>query len=73
MLHSVLSSSFGGNIYTYLNSHLSLMPQAPSPVDLLGSGLHLWPDFHGNRSPLADPSLKGMVRGHQMDFYPTDH
>lgn len=22
---------------------------------------HLWPDFHGNRSPLADPTLRGMV------------
>ncbi|KAF7654297.1 hypothetical protein LDENG_00071400 [Lucifuga dentata] len=54
---------FGENIYTYLNSHLSLMAEAPSAVDLLGSGLHLWPDFHGNRSPLADPTLKGMVIG----------
>lgn len=23
--------------------------------------LHVWPDFHGNRSPLADLTLKGMV------------
>ncbi|PSN39166.1 FGGY carbohydrate kinase domain-containing protein [Blattella germanica] len=22
--------------------------------------IHIWPDFHGNRSPLADPSLLGM-------------
>ena len=35
-----------------------------SAVDLLGSSLHVWPDFHGNRSPLADPTLKGMVREH---------
>lgn len=27
----------------------------------LTNNLHIWPDFHGNRSPLADPSLKGMV------------
>jgi len=25
--------------------------------------LHIWPDFHGNRSPLADPTLKGMISG----------
>ncbi|XP_033738038.1 FGGY carbohydrate kinase domain-containing protein-like isoform X2 [Pecten maximus] len=25
--------------------------------------LHIWPDFHGNRSPLADPTLKGMICG----------
>ena len=23
--------------------------------------LHIWPDYHGNRSPLADHTLKGMV------------
>ncbi|XP_069579364.1 FGGY carbohydrate kinase domain-containing protein [Brachyistius frenatus] len=53
----------GENIYSYLNSHLSSMPDSHSAVDLLGSGLHVWPDFHGNRSPLADPTLKGMVVG----------
>uniref|UniRef100_A0A3P8RLD5 FGGY carbohydrate kinase domain-containing protein n=1 Tax=Amphiprion percula TaxID=161767 RepID=A0A3P8RLD5_AMPPE len=49
------------NIYSYLNSHLSLMANSDSAVDLLGSSLHVWPDFHGNRSPLADPTLKGML------------
>uniref|UniRef100_A0A3P8RLQ6 FGGY carbohydrate kinase domain-containing protein n=1 Tax=Amphiprion percula TaxID=161767 RepID=A0A3P8RLQ6_AMPPE len=53
----------GENIYSYLNSHLSLMANSDSAVDLLGSSLHVWPDFHGNRSPLADPTLKGMVVG----------
>uniref|UniRef100_A0A3Q2QQN7 FGGY carbohydrate kinase domain containing n=1 Tax=Fundulus heteroclitus TaxID=8078 RepID=A0A3Q2QQN7_FUNHE len=53
----------GTNIYTYLNSHLALMANSHSAVDLLGSNLHMWPDFHGNRSPLADPALKGMVIG----------
>uniref|UniRef100_A0A665V449 FGGY carbohydrate kinase domain-containing protein n=1 Tax=Echeneis naucrates TaxID=173247 RepID=A0A665V449_ECHNA len=53
----------GQNIYSYLNSHLSLMADSCSAVDLLGSSLHMWPDFHGNRSPLADPTLKGMVSG----------
>lgn len=53
----------GENIYSYLNSHLSSMADSRSAVDLLGSSLHVWPDFHGNRSPLADPTLKGMVIG----------
>ncbi|XP_034559577.1 FGGY carbohydrate kinase domain-containing protein [Notolabrus celidotus] len=53
----------GENIYSYLNSHLSLMANSGSAVDLLGSSLHVWPDFHGNRSPLADPTLKGTVIG----------
>ncbi|XP_061549455.1 FGGY carbohydrate kinase domain-containing protein isoform X4 [Phycodurus eques] len=50
-------------IYGYLNDHLSRMSSSCSAVDLLASSLHVWPDFHGNRSPLADPALKGMVVG----------
>uniref|UniRef100_A0A8C5HBF0 FGGY carbohydrate kinase domain-containing protein n=1 Tax=Gouania willdenowi TaxID=441366 RepID=A0A8C5HBF0_GOUWI len=61
-LQEVAFPSTCGNFYTYLNSHLSLMANS-HPVDLLGTNLHLWPDFHGNRSPLADPTLKGMVVG----------
>uniref|UniRef100_A0A1A8KQU6 FGGY carbohydrate kinase domain-containing protein n=1 Tax=Nothobranchius kuhntae TaxID=321403 RepID=A0A1A8KQU6_NOTKU len=53
----------GENIYTHLNTHLGSMARSGSAADLLGSSLHVWPDFHGNRSPLADPSLKGMVVG----------
>ncbi|KAA8587392.1 hypothetical protein FQN60_016254 [Etheostoma spectabile] len=53
----------GVNIYSYLNSHLSSMASSRVTVDLLASSLHVWPDFHGNRSPLADPTLKGMVIG----------
>lgn len=53
----------GENIYSYLNSHLSVMADSSSAVDSLGASLHVWPDFHGNRSPLADPTLKGMVIG----------
>lgn len=30
-------------------------------ISYLTKDIHVWPDFHGNRSPLADPSLKGMV------------
>ncbi|CAH0554551.1 unnamed protein product [Brassicogethes aeneus] len=32
-------------------------------VALLTEDLHVYPDFHGNRSPYADPSLKGAVIG----------
>ena len=53
----------GENVYAYLNSHLGSMAKDQSSVDLLASSLHVWPDFHGNRSPLADPTLRGAVRG----------
>ncbi|XP_075529333.1 FGGY carbohydrate kinase domain-containing protein-like isoform X3 [Dermacentor variabilis] len=29
----------------------------------LSADLHVWPDFYGNRSPLADPTLRGMICG----------
>lgn len=32
-------------------------------IDELTRDLHIWPDFHGNRSPLADATLRGMVSG----------
>lgn len=32
-------------------------------VSLLTKDFHVWPDFHGNRSPLADPTMKGMIVG----------
>ncbi|XP_025048922.1 FGGY carbohydrate kinase domain-containing protein isoform X2 [Alligator sinensis] len=50
------------SIYTYLNSHLDLIKKS-LPVGFLTVDLHVWPDFHGNRSPLADLTLKGMVVG----------
>ncbi|XP_062509444.1 FGGY carbohydrate kinase domain-containing protein-like [Corticium candelabrum] len=30
---------------------------------LLTRDLHVLPDYHGNRSPLADPNMKGMILG----------
>ncbi|MEM7041953.1 MAG: FGGY-family carbohydrate kinase [Pseudomonadota bacterium] len=32
-----------------------------------GSGLHVLPDFHGNRSPLAAPSAVGVLSGLRLD------
>ncbi|CAG4988412.1 unnamed protein product [Parnassius apollo] len=37
--------------------------QQLNDVCFLTKDFHIWPDFHGNRSPLADPSLKGMICG----------
>ncbi|XP_068629746.1 FGGY carbohydrate kinase domain-containing protein [Battus philenor] len=38
-----------------------------SNVSLLTKDFHIWPDYHGNRSPLADPSMKGMICGLTID------
>lgn len=59
---SVSSCLFSGvHIYSYLNDHLKEMAEDAKNLEELTTDLHVWPDFHGNRSPLADQSLKGMV------------
>lgn len=34
--------------------------------------LHVYPDFHGNRSPLANPAMKGMICGLTLNSGLTD-
>ena len=35
-------------------------------VSFLSKNIHMWPDYHGNRSPLSNPNLKGMLCGLQI-------
>lgn len=35
-------------------------------IHFLTKDFHVWPDLHGNRSPLADPTIKGMISGLKM-------
>ena len=46
----------GVSVYEALNARLS-------EIGGVTEGLHVFPDFHGNRSPLADPTLRGMISG----------
>ena len=36
-------------------------------IHMLTKNLHVLPDFHGNRSPLADPDMKGSLVGLDLD------
>ncbi|RUS34640.1 hypothetical protein BC938DRAFT_479430 [Jimgerdemannia flammicorona] len=57
------------DIYTFLNTrlaHLRTVRHLPH-LELLTTHLHIYPDFHGNRSPLADPTLRGTVSGLSLD------
>ncbi|XWS52179.1 hypothetical protein CRYUN_Cryun11dG0044700 [Craigia yunnanensis] len=46
----------------------SMMHEMPCPfIAALTEDLHVLPDFHGNRSPIADPKAKGVVFGFILD------
>src|SRR5262249_37754140 len=51
----------GTTVYALLNRELERLCGAGSHT--LSAELHVMPDFHGNRSPRADPTLRGMVSG----------
>lgn len=55
----------GLTIYEVLNQQLDALAKlerVAHPAQLTHA-LHLQPDFHGNRSPRADPTLKGAISG----------
>jgi FGGY-family pentulose kinase len=55
----------GVSVFDELNSIVKDLGarQALDSYALLTRDIHLLPDYHGNRSPLADPKMKGMVCG----------
>jgi FGGY-family pentulose kinase len=53
----------GTSVYALLNERLAaLAREVPFPAALTRE-LHVLPDHHGNRSPRADPTLRGMISG----------
>jgi FGGY-family pentulose kinase len=53
----------GQTIYQRLNAVLETMAASVAFPAALTEGLHVMPDFHGNRSPRAESTLRGMVSG----------
>eukprot|EP00741_Cyanophora_paradoxa_P009162 tig00001471_g8873.t1 len=55
------------SVYAVLEGRLEALAareaRCGGSVHLLTRELHVFPDFHGNRSPRADASLKGMLSG----------
>jgi len=52
-----------GKVLSKLEELLSIISPNEAELSRLTKNLHIWPDFHGNRSPLANPTLKGMISG----------
>ena len=50
-------------VYALLNERLDALAASLAFPAALSSDLHVMPDFHGNRSPRADPTLRGMISG----------
>jgi len=57
----------GTTAYALLNERLAEMAEEEPFPAALTSELHVLPYFHGNRSPRADPSLRGAVDGLKLD------
>jgi nuclear pore complex protein Nup93 len=66
---TALAEAMNTNIYDYLNVHLrELAEKANAPsVSYLGRHFFFYGDLWGNRSPVADPNMKGSVIGLSPD------
>lgn len=53
----------GTTVPALLNRRLDALAESVAFPAELTRDLHVYPDFHGNRSPRADPSLRGMISG----------
>jgi FGGY-family pentulose kinase len=58
-------------IYQVLNGILAGL-DGGTPAGTGTRGLHVMPDFHGNRSPHADPALRGMICGLELSATDDD-
>jgi len=64
-----VAETFNANIYDYLNEHLTEMQMkigAPA-ISYLGRHFFFYGDLFGNRSPIADPDMKGSLIGLSSD------
>ncbi|MFC1746867.1 FGGY-family carbohydrate kinase [Candidatus Neomarinimicrobiota bacterium] len=55
--------STGRSVYEQLNGRLDALAKQVDAPAFLTRDLHCLPYFHGNRSPRADPTLRGMISG----------
>ena len=66
-LHAA-STSLSGNPHAALVARIAELRAVEGQA--FAHGLHVLPDFHGNRSPLADPHATGVISGLTLDSSP---
>jgi len=66
---SSVAETFNTNIYDYLNEHLHELAERDNAphISWLGRHFFFYGDLFGNRSPIADPNMKGSVIGLSSD------
>lgn len=67
--YSTLADYDKQRMFDKLHIHLNEMAEKQNLTDisLLTRHVHIYPDFHGNRSPLSDPNMRGAVCGLSLD------
>lgn len=67
------AKAVGKTIYELLNTRLEALAQAQGvEMAVLTKDFHIQPDFHGNRSPSANPTLKGTMTGLSLSVTTDD-
>lgn len=66
---SQLSDAASVSKFDYLNSRLEALAQQRNVRSVVALAKHLffYGDYHGNRSPIADPSMRAAIIGQSMD------
>lgn len=67
---AIRNSGPNRHLYEHLSDVLQTMKEEQdlSTVHELTKDFHIWPDFHGNRSPIADHTLRGMLSGLTLKY-----
>ncbi len=61
------SRKTGRSVYELLNARLEKLPRRDNTPAAITRDLHILPYFHGNRSPRADATLRGVIAGLSLD------
>jgi FGGY-family pentulose kinase len=68
LIESMLELNPDKDIYDVLYDQLKDQSNSWEEMSQLTKDIHVYPDFHGNRSPLSDPNMTGALCGLGIDY-----